>query len=117
MTRTRIATRPCPYRESEMLRQGGVHPVLARLYASRGLSNTAELSMEAKDLIPPAGLLHVDAAGVFLADAIAANKRLVIVADYDCDGATACAVALRGLRAMGANVDFIVPNRFEYGYG
>ena len=117
MTRTRIATRPCPYRESELLRQGGIHPVLARLYASRGLRDAAELSSELSALMPPSGLLHIDAAGVFLADAIAAGKRMVIVADYDCDGATACAVALRGLRAMGANVDFIVPNRFEYGYG
>ena len=114
---TRIATRPYPFRESEVLRQGGIHPVLARLYAARGLTDARELSSELHALIPPAGLLHIDAAAVFLADAIAANKRMVIVADYDCDGATACATALRGLRAMGAEVDFIVPNRFEYGYG
>jgi single-stranded-DNA-specific exonuclease len=114
---TRIATRPCPFRESEMLRQGGIHPVLARLFAARGLTDPKDLSSELSALILPSGLLHIDAAAVFLADAIAANKRMVIVADYDCDGATACAVALRGLRAMAANVDFIVPNRFEYGYG
>lgn len=114
---TRIATRPCPFRESEMLRQGGIHPVLARLFAARGLTDPKELSSELSALILPSGLLHIDAAAVFLADAIAAGKRMVIVADYDCDGATACAVALRGLRSMGANVDFIVPNRFEYGYG
>jgi single-stranded-DNA-specific exonuclease len=114
---TRIATRPYPFRESEMLRQGGIHPVLARLYAARGLTDAAELSSELTALIAPAGLRHIDAAAVFLADAIAAKKRMVIVADYDCDGATACATALRGLRAMGAEVDFIVPNRFEYGYG
>ena len=95
MTRTRIATRPCPYRESELLRQGGIHPVLARLYASRGLSDAQELSSELAALMPPSGLLHIGAAGVFLADAIAAKKRMVIVADYDCDGATACAVAMR----------------------
>jgi single-stranded-DNA-specific exonuclease len=59
----------------------------------------------------------VDQAAIFLADAIEAKKNLTVVADYDCDGATACAVALRGLRAMGARVDYIVPNRFEYGYG
>ena len=114
---TRIATRPCSFRHSEMLRQGGVHPVLARLYAARGLRDVRELSSELSSLMAPAGLLHIDAAAVFLADAIAAGKRMVIVADYDCDGATACAVALRGLRAMAATVDFIVPNRFEYGYG
>ncbi|MTV41156.1 single-stranded-DNA-specific exonuclease RecJ [Duganella radicis] len=114
---TRIATRPFPFRESEMLRQNGIHPVLARLYAARGLTDPKELSSELAAMIPPSGLLHIDAAAVFLADSIAASKRMVIVADYDCDGATACAVALRGLRAMGANIDFIVPNRFEYGYG
>jgi single-stranded-DNA-specific exonuclease len=114
---TRIATRPCPFRESEVLRQGGIHPVLARLYAARGLTDARELSSELASLMPPAGLLHIGAAAEFLADAIKAGKRMVIVADYDCDGATACAVALRGLRAMGAVVDFIVPNRFEYGYG
>ena len=114
---TRIATRTYPFRESEMLRQGGVHPVLARLYAARGLTDMKDLSSELAAMIPPAGLLHIDAAAVFLADAIAANKRMCIVADYDCDGATACATALRGLRSMGATIDFIVPNRFEYGYG
>ena len=114
---TRITTRPCSFRTSEMLRQDGVHPVLARLYASRGLTDKRELSSELGALMAPAGLLHIDAAAVFLADAIAANKKMTIVADYDCDGATACAVALRGLRAMGATVDYIVPNRFEYGYG
>jgi single-stranded-DNA-specific exonuclease len=114
---TRITTRPCSFRTSEMLRQDGVHPVLARLYASRGLTDKRELSSELGSLMAPAGLLHIDAAAVFLADAIAANRKMTIVADYDCDGATACAVALRGLRAMGATVDYIVPNRFEYGYG
>ncbi|MES2130124.1 MAG: single-stranded-DNA-specific exonuclease RecJ [Pseudomonadota bacterium] len=114
---TRIANRPCPFRTSEMLRQSGIHPVLARLYAARGLTDARELSSELAALTPPSGLLHIDAAAVFLADAIKAGKRMVIVADYDCDGATACAVALRGLRAMGATVDYIVPNRFEYGYG
>ncbi|HJV76605.1 MAG TPA: single-stranded-DNA-specific exonuclease RecJ [Noviherbaspirillum sp.] len=114
---TRITTRTYPFRTAEMLRQQGAHPVLARLYAARGLTDIRELSSELTSLITPSGLLHVDAAAVFLADAIDARKKLVIVADYDCDGATACAVALRGLRAMGANVDFIVPNRFEYGYG
>ncbi|MCS0609703.1 single-stranded-DNA-specific exonuclease RecJ [Massilia solisilvae] len=100
-----------------MLRQGGVHPVLARVYAARGLSDPRELSSELQALAPPASLKHIDAAAAFLADAIAAGKKMTIVADYDCDGATACATALRGLAMMGARVDYIVPNRFEYGYG
>jgi single-stranded-DNA-specific exonuclease len=117
MSITRITTRNYPFRTAEMLRQQGVHPVLARLYAARGLADVAELSSELVALIAPAGLLHIDGAASYLADAIGASKKLVVVADYDCDGATACAVALRGLRMMGAQVDFIVPNRFEYGYG
>jgi single-stranded-DNA-specific exonuclease len=114
---TRIATRPYSFRHAEMLRQSGVHPVLARLFAARGLVDPRELSSEFSSLIAPSGLLHVDAAAVFLADAIDAQKKMTIVADYDCDGATACAVALRGLKSMGARIDYIVPNRFEYGYG
>ncbi|KQQ86449.1 single-stranded-DNA-specific exonuclease RecJ [Massilia sp. Leaf139] len=100
-----------------MLRQGGIHPVLARIYAARGLVDPRELSCELTALVPPSGLKHIDAAAVFLADAIAANKKMTIVADYDCDGATACATALRGLRAMGARVDYIVPDRVVHGYG
>jgi single-stranded-DNA-specific exonuclease len=114
---TRITTRSYSVRTAELLRQQGIHPVLARLYAARGLADSKEISSELSAMIAPSGLLHIDAAAAFLADAIAAQKKLVIVADYDCDGATACAVGLRGLRALGANVDFIVPNRFEYGYG
>lgn len=114
---TRIATRPYPFRTAEMLRQQGLHPVLARLFAARGLTDARELSSDFNALIAPNNLLHIDEAARFLADAIDAHKKLVIVADYDCDGATACAVALRGLRMLGAKVDFIVPNRFEYGYG
>jgi single-stranded-DNA-specific exonuclease len=115
--KTRISIRPCPVRNSELLRQGGIHPVLARVYAARGLADARELASELQALLPPAALHCIDAAAVYLADAIAAGKKMTVVADYDCDGATACAVAIRGLRAMGATVDYIVPNRFEYGYG
>lgn len=114
---SQIRVRPVPFRESEMLRQQGVHPVLARLFTARGVKNTSELSSELKSLHAPTDLLQIDAAAIFLADAIAAQKKCVIVADYDCDGATACAVGLRGLRMLGAQVDYIVPNRFDYGYG
>jgi len=100
-----------------MLRQGGIHPVLARVYAARGLTDPRELAVELQALVPPGALRQIDAAATYLADAIASGKKMTIVADYDCDGATACATALRGLWAMGAHVDYIVPNRFEYGYG
>ena len=114
---TRIVTRSYNFRASEMLRQAGVHPVLARLFAARGLTDARELTFELGALEKPSGMMHLDAAARFLADAIAAHKKLLIVADYDCDGATACAVGIRGLRAFGANVEYVVPNRFEYGYG
>ena len=97
------------------LSASGIHPLLARLWAARGLDQAAPVEWAA--LVPPARLTHVDRAGELLADAILQGKRLLIVADYDCDGATACAVAVRALRDMGAQVDFLVPNRFETGYG
>src|SRR5690606_41474387 len=68
-------------------------------------------------MIPPVHLTHAERAAALLADAIARGKRMLVVADYDCDGATACAVAVRALRRMGAIVDFLVPDRFETGYG
>ena len=114
---TRLSVRPYSFRQSELLRQSGLHPVLARLFAARGVTHSDELATELSSLIAPTELLHIEQAAIFLADAIAKKKKMVIVADYDCDGATACAVGLRGLRMLGATVDFIVPNRFEYGYG
>jgi single-stranded-DNA-specific exonuclease len=95
----------------------GIAPPLARVLAARGVTAVRELELATRDLIAPFRLSHVDDAARLLADRIEAGARLLIVADYDCDGATACALGLRGLRAMGANVDYLVPNRFEYGYG
>jgi single-stranded-DNA-specific exonuclease len=95
----------------------GIAPPLARVLAARGVTAMRELELATRDLIAPLRLSHVDDAARLLADRIEAGARLLIVADYDCDGATACALGLRGLRAMGANVAYLVPNRFEYGYG
>lgn len=117
---TRIAVRPVPQRARLMLEQSGVHPLLARLYAARGIQTAAELDIQLGALLPPDGLKGIDTAAALLADAVTAGKKLLIVADYDCDGATACAVGLRALRSMGAmggTVDYLVPNRFETGYG
>ncbi|NYT36526.1 single-stranded-DNA-specific exonuclease RecJ [Allopusillimonas soli] len=99
------------------LEAAGIHPLLSRLWAARGVSSPGEAQMSWTALIPPGQLTHVDQAAALLADAIRDRKRLLIVADYDCDGATACAVGLRALRNMGAVVDYLVPNRFETGYG
>ncbi len=114
---TKIVARAVPTRASLMLEQSGVHPLLARLYAARGIAAKDELDTGLASLLPPDSLKGAVEAARFLADAIAAQKRLLIVADYDCDGATACAVGLRALRLFGATVDYLVPNRFETGYG
>ena len=95
----------------------GLHPVLARVYAGRNIKARADLDYEAARMLSPALLARCEEAGAFLADAIAKEKKLLIVADYDADGATACAVGMRALRAMGAKVDYLVPNRIELGYG
>ncbi len=107
---------PSP-RRVHSLQGAGIHPLLARLLAARGVGEPAQAHPRLGDLLPPTLLLHADAAAVALADAIAQGQRLCVVADYDCDGATACAVALRGLRMLGARVGYLVPNRFTTGYG
>ncbi|MGP1680111.1 MAG: single-stranded-DNA-specific exonuclease RecJ [Burkholderiales bacterium] len=112
-----IVTRPIPQRARDMLAQQGLHPVLAQLYAARGVLDKSEVGSEFSGLIPPERLLHAGRAATLLADAIEKKQRLLIVADYDCDGATACAVGVRALSAFGADVGYLVPNRFEYGYG
>jgi len=99
------------------LAAAGVHPVLARVFAARGVAAPGELDLGLATIPPFATMKGIDAAAARLADAIARRDRIVIVADYDADGATACAVGVRGLAGMGADVDFLVPNRFEYGYG
>jgi single-stranded-DNA-specific exonuclease len=114
----KIEVRDVPPRAVWALEQAGVHPLLARLFASRGVAHRDELDEGLAKLLPPTQLLHTDAAARLLADAIAANLKLCIVADYDCDGATACAVAVRGLRLLGAqHVSYLVPDRVVDGYG
>ncbi len=104
----------------------GLTPFMARIYAARGITTRQQLTPDLSRLIPLAHLRNITTMAALLADAIAAQKKLLIIADYDADGATACAVGLRALRAFGvpqgdllrgAQVDYLVPNRFEYGYG
>jgi len=102
---------------AQHLADAGITPLFARIYAARGIIDKAQLETGLSCLLPFTQLKNAQQMAVLLADAIAAQRRIMIVADYDADGATACAVGLRGLRAFGAQVDFIVPNRFEYGYG
>ncbi|MEW5769946.1 MAG: single-stranded-DNA-specific exonuclease RecJ [Pseudomonadota bacterium] len=99
------------------LTRSGLPPLLARLFAARGVQGPAELKQRLGELLPYADLLNCEAAAARLADAIARGERLLVVGDYDADGATATSVAVSGLRALGAEVAYLVPNRFEYGYG
>lgn len=114
----KIITRDVPPRAAWTLEQSGIHPLLARLFAARGIASPDELDDALGKLLPPESLTGAHEAAVALADAMAAHKRLCVVADYDCDGATACATALRGLRLLGATqVDYLVPDRVVDGYG
>lgn len=95
-----------------------LHPTLKRIYAARGIMHESELLYGLDKLEPYHGLMGIEKAATFLGDAIELQKRFLIVGDFDADGATATAVAVRALRLLGAqHVDFLVPNRFEYGYG
>jgi len=114
---TEIKTRKTAPVDTEALMAQGLHPVMARLYAARGVRHTDEIETTLARLLPPTMLKGIEEAALLLADALEAESRMLVVADYDCDGATACAVAVRGLRMFGAQVDYLVPNRFEYGYG
>ena len=95
----------------------GINPLMARLYAARGALGKQDLASSLSEIIPPEQLTNASEMAKLLANGIAANKKILVVGDYDADGATATAVAVKGLKSMGANVDFLVPNRFEYGYG
>jgi single-stranded-DNA-specific exonuclease len=114
----KLLVRDVPPRSAWVLEQAGIHPLLARLYAARGVQSRDELDDGLERLLPPRTLKGNPQAAVMLADAIAEGQRLCIVADYDCDGATACAVGIRGLRMLGAErVGYLVPDRVVDGYG
>ena len=113
----RIATRPINPQLQSALQAAGANPLIAQLYAARNVADSSELNDSLKQLIPYTQLTNCTAAASRLADAIAARQKILIIADYDADGATACSVAMKGLASMGAVVDFFVPNRFEHGYG
>ncbi len=112
-----IVTRAVDTAALAQLVADGIPPFMARIYAARGISQSEQLAPELSRLIPLNQLRNIDTMAALLADSITAHKKLLIVADYDADGATACAVGLRALRLFGAEVDYLVPNRFEYGYG
>ena len=97
---------------------GDYPPLLRRLHAARGSANAQQAMPRLADLPPPDAMPGIDAGVALLAEAIANQRRIVVVADFDCDGATACAVGVRGLRMLGAeHVAYAVPNRAVHGYG
>ena len=107
-------------RNASWLQQSGLHPLLARLYAARGLQSPEELSLDLKQLLSPTELKDCLSTASLLADILEQKEPMLIVADYDCDGATACAVGVRGIRMLGGPetpIQFLVPNRFTMGYG
>ena len=112
-----IREREVPSQPASLLRAAGLSPVMARLMAARGVCAPDELATDLAGLLAPEGMLGLEQAATLLAGAQQAGRSVLVVADYDCDGATACAVAVRGLRALGLRVDYLVPNRFEHGYG
>jgi single-stranded-DNA-specific exonuclease len=118
----KIVTRDVPPRAAWTLEQAGIHPLLARLFAARGVQGPEELDDALTRLPPPGDLKGSTEAARLLADALAAGRRICVVADYDCDGATACATAVRGLRLLGAPLGhqattYLVPDRVQDGYG
>ncbi|MDP7522050.1 MAG: single-stranded-DNA-specific exonuclease RecJ [Arenicellales bacterium] len=97
---------------------GDLHPVLKRIYLSRSITSSKELELGLNQLIPPEKLAGIEDAVEILVEAISADASILIVGDFDADGATSCALGVLALRAMGArHVAYIVPNRFEFGYG
>ena len=114
---TSIVERQFDSNVAQTLAAQGILPILARILAARGIQSADALDPSLAKIIPPDQLTNASKMAVMLADAIEAGKSLLIIGDYDCDGATATAVAMRALKGMGGIVDYLVPNRFEYGYG
>lgn len=117
---SQFSQRPVSERTSAWLEQSGLHPLLARLFAARGVQSPDELSLDLKKLLSPTELKNCLSTASLLADILEKKEPMLVVADYDCDGATACAVAVRGLMMLGGPetlIQFLVPNRFTMGYG
>ena len=112
--------RSIPHDTVTALQEQGLAAFWAQLYAARGIGSAAELDYALSRLLPPASLKGADTAAQWLAEALEQGQRVCVVADYDCDGATACTLALKGLEMLGAEagqIDYLVPNRIQDGYG
>lgn len=112
-----LTQRPYSRELARSLNNQGMSAVLARIFAARGIQDITQLNYDLDSLVRFDALKNIWEMAEILADAVSEKIPIVVIADYDADGATACAVAVRSLRAFGAVVDYLVPNRFEYGYG
>ena len=102
----------------EQVLASSMHPVLARIYAARGVKNPAELDLALTHLPRPAKLKQIDRASALISDAVMSDERIIVVGDFDADGASGTALAVLALQTFGArNVGFLVPNRFQCGHG
>lgn len=114
---TRILNRKFDLEAARRLHEEGYLPPVARALSARGIRDASELAQDWKSMLPPAMLEGTREAAERLALARERGERVTVVADYDCDGATACAVAIRGLGMMGVKADYFVPHRVHHGYG
>ena len=113
----RFTTRPVDPNAVSQLQGQGISPAMARILAARGIESNTSLNYVLNKALPVASLTNAKKMASLIADKMERNERFCIVADYDSDGATACAIGVRALKAFGANIDFMVPNRFIHGYG
>lgn len=114
---TRILNREFDLEAARRLHEEGYLPPVARALSARGIRDASELAQDWKSMLPPAMLEGTREAAERLALARERGERVTVVADYDCDGATACAVAIRGLGMIGVKADYFVPHRVHHGYG
>jgi single-stranded-DNA-specific exonuclease len=103
---------------SDELENSDLHPLLKKIYANRGVTKLKQVDYRLKDLLDFSLLKDIDVAADIVSQAVIENKRIIVVGDFDADGATSCAVMVRSLKAFGLeDVDYLVPNRFDFGYG
>lgn len=114
---TTFVTRPYDPTAANVLTTAGYLPPVARALSARGIRSPEDLNEAWSGMLPPTLLTGIDRAAERLLAARNRGERVTIVADYDCDGATACAVGIRGLSALGLSVDYFVPDRVRHGYG
>jgi single-stranded-DNA-specific exonuclease len=114
---TQLLRRPANLVAASRLRAAGVDPLLSRLYASRGIKDIKDINAGYDKLLPTDSMKNVRATASYLADCLTSQRRVLIVSDYDCDGATACSVLVMAFGAAGMNFGYMVPDRMVHGYG